>query len=49
MNPLWGFETACGHPFLQTGMMSHLAHQCLHRHRAVHQPDAVAGGVAVDA
>ena len=33
------------HPL--TGMI-HPAHQCLHRYRAVHQPDAGGGGVAVE-
>ena len=53
MNLLQRFETAHGHPFATdrhplTGI-GHPIHQCLYRHRAVHQADAGVGGVAVDA
>lgn len=53
MNPFRGFETVRGHPIATdryplTGI-SPPAHHRLHRHGAVHQPDAGGGGVAVDA
>ena len=34
---------------LEEGNLPLHAHHCLHPHRAVHQPDAGVGGVAVDA
>jgi len=52
MNLLRRFETACGHKLVTdrhplTGK-SHLIHQRLYRHGAVHQADAGVGGVAVE-